>query len=151
MRACEATAGAKADLSGLLGVARRARELAYAPYSRFPVGAALLGKSGRVYTGCNVENASHPAGICAERCAVSKAVSEGERDFVAIAVVADSAGPCAPCGICRQVLVEFAPRMTVAMANLEGEMKVVLASELLPGAFSAGDLPSSKEGGPGEK
>jgi len=87
------------DDKDLIAHAKDAREHAYAPYSRFKVGAALQGRSGKVYTGCNVENASYPAGICAERCAVGKAVSEGEREFSAIAVVGDSEGPCAPCGI----------------------------------------------------
>lgn len=125
----------------LIAHAKEAREHAYAPYSRFKVGAALLGRSGRVYTGCNVENASYPAGICAERCAVGKAVSEGEREFEAIAVIGDSKGPCAPCGICRQVLFEFNPDMRVIMTNLEGNTLILAASELLPGAFGKTDLP----------
>jgi cytidine deaminase len=120
-----------------------AREYAYAPYSRFKVGAALLGKSGRVYTGCNVENASYPAGTCAERCAVGKAVSEGEREFTAIAVIGDSQGPCAPCGICRQVLCEFNPNMRVIMTNLVGDTLISAASELLPGAFTKTDFPDA--------
>jgi len=127
----------------LIACAREAREYAYAPYSCFQVGAALLGRSGRVYTGCNVENASYPAGTCAERCAVGKAVSEGEREFVAIAVIGDSQGPCAPCGICRQVLCEFNPDMRVIMTNLEGDTLILAASELLPGAFARTDLPDA--------
>ncbi|NLB73185.1 MAG: cytidine deaminase [Firmicutes bacterium] len=127
----------------LITHAREAREHAYAPYSRFKVGAALLGRSGRVYTGCNVENASYPAGTCAERCAVGKAVSEGEKEFVAIAVIGDSLGPCAPCGICRQVLCEFNPDMRVIMTNLEGDTLALVASELLPGAFTKTDLPDA--------
>ena len=124
----------------LIAQAKCARENAYAPYSRFQVGAALLGKSGKVYTGCNVENASYPAGMCAERCAVGKAVSEGEKEFVAIAVVGASPGPCAPCGICRQVLCEFNPDMRVIMTNLKGDTLVCDASQLLPGAFTGLDL-----------
>lgn len=139
------------DFSSLIELAKSARKHAYAPYSHFPVGAALLGKSGRVYTGCNVENASHPAGICAERCAVAKAVSEGEREFLAVAIVADSSGPCAPCGICRQVLVEFGPDMQVVMSNLKGDIRTLNASQLLPGAFGARDLSHAGEGGPGEE
>ena len=121
------------------GYERYAREQAYAPYSRFQVGAALLGRSGTVYTGCNVENASFPAGTCAERCAVGKAVSEGEKEFVAIAVIGDSEEPCAPCGICRQVLVEFNPDMKVIMTTCT-------ASQLLPGAFTRIDLPNEEDG-----
>jgi cytidine deaminase len=128
------------DDKNLIACAKEAREHAYAPYSRFQVGAALLGRSGRVYTGCNVENASYPAGTCAERCAVGKAVSEGEREFEAIAVIGDSEGPCTPCGICRQVLYEFSPAMRVIMVNLEGDTLISSASELLPGAFTKTDL-----------
>ena len=127
----------------LIAHAMEAREYAYAPYSRFKVGAALLGKSGRVYTGCNVENASYPAGTCAERCAVGKTVSEGEREFTAIAVNGDSQGPCAPCGICRQVLCEFNPNMRVIMTNLVGDTLISAASELLPGAFTKTDFPDA--------
>ena len=127
----------------LIAHAREAREYAYAPYSRFQVGAALLGRSGRVYTGCYVECASYPAGTCAERCAVGKAVSEGETEFTAIAVIGDSQGPCAPCGICRQVLCEFNPDMRVIMTNLEGDTLISAASELLPGAFTKTDLPDA--------
>ncbi|MDI7248398.1 MAG: cytidine deaminase [Bacillota bacterium] len=135
------------DHARLIELAREARERAYAPYSGFAVGAALLGRSGRVYTGCNVENASYPAGICAERCAVAKAVSEGEREFSAIAVVGDTDGPCAPCGICRQVLAEFGPDIQVVMTNLKGNVKVVAAADLLPGAFTGADMSRTSEGG----
>ncbi len=128
------------DPRKLIELAADVRRRAYTPYSGFPVGAALLGRSGRVYTGCNVENSSYPAGICAERAAVAKAVSEGERDFEAIAIVADSAKPCAPCGICRQVLAEFNPGMLVVMANVRGDARTVRASELLPDAFGATHL-----------
>jgi cytidine deaminase len=119
----------------LLAEARAARALAYAPYSRFAVGAALLGESGRIYRGCNVENASFGATICAERTAVVKAISEGERRFTALAVVADSPEPATPCGICRQVLAEFAPDMTVILGNLKGQAQVTTLSRLYPGAF----------------
>ncbi|MCR4401781.1 MAG: cytidine deaminase [Firmicutes bacterium] len=135
------------DHAGLIEIARAARERAYAPYSRFKVGAALLARSGRVYAGCNVENASYPAGICAERCAVAKAVSEGESEFSAIAVVGDTEGPCAPCGICRQVLAEFGTDIDVVMANLKGDVKVVRVEDLLPGAFTGRDMSPTAGGG----
>lgn len=124
------------DREALIAAAARVREHAYVPYSKFKVGAALLGASGRVYTGCNVENASSGATICAERTAVVKAVSEGERDFVALAVVTDVPQPASPCGICRQVLVEFNPELPVIMANLRGEYRVERVSGLLPQAFT---------------
>lgn len=139
------------DHARLIELAKGARERAYAPYSHFPVGAALLGRSGRVYTGCNVENASYPAGICAERCAVAKAVSEGEREFSAIAVVGDTEGPCAPCGICRQVLAEFGPDIQVIMANLKGNVRVLAAADLLPGAFTGADMSRTSGGGAREE
>lgn len=139
------------DHARLIELAKGARERAYAPYSHFPVGAALLGRSGRVYTGCNVENASYPAGICAERCAVAKAVSEGEREFSAIAVVGDTEGPCAPCGICRQVLAEFGSDIQVIMANLKGNVRVLAAADLLPGAFTGADMSRTSGGGAREE
>lgn len=129
-------AGQGYDRETLIAAARKAREYAYVPYSNFKVGAALLGRSGRVFTGCNVENASSGATICAERTAVVKAVSEGERDFVALAVVTDVPEPASPCGICRQVLVEFNPELPVIMANLAGEYRVETALGLLPYAFT---------------
>ena len=124
-------------------VARAAefRARAYAPYSGFAVGAALLTKSGRVYGGVNVENASYPVGICAERTAIAAAVTAGEREFEALAVIADSPEPCAPCGMCRQVLVEF-PIARVILANTAGDLRVLTPDELLPFAFGAVALPS---------
>lgn len=92
-------------------------------------------ESGLIYGGCNVENASHPAGRCAEQTAVQKAVSEGERHFTAIAVVADSPDVCLPCGVCRQVLTEFVSDMWVIMANIQGDVEVVTLSDLLPRPF----------------
>lgn len=130
----------------LLAKAAEARTKAYVPYSGFAVGAALLTGSGRVYTGCNVENASFGATICAERTAMVKAISEGERDFRAIAVIGDSAGPCRPCGVCRQVLVEFAPEARVYMANLKGDLSIMTSRELLPAAFTEVDV---RRGAPG--
>ena len=108
---------------------------AYAPYSGFRVGAALLAQSGKVYTGVNVENASFGATLCAERGAVAKAVSEGEQEFRALAV-ASSAGEAMPCGICRQVLMEFEPELRVITGKDEEHLESYSLQELLPGAFS---------------
>ncbi len=121
----------------LIEMARQARENAYAPYSEFRVGAALLSKSGKIYSAGNVENASTGAGICAERITVAMAVAAGEHDFEAIAVVGDTPEPIAPCGICRQSLIEFGKDIIVIMANLKGNAVVATASELLPMAFTA--------------
>ena len=123
----------------LIDLARQARKRAYTPYSHYKVGAALLGKSGTVYTGCNVENASYGHTVCAERTAVLKAVSEGETEFEAIAVVTKNGG--SPCGACRQVLAEFGLDTWVIVADETG--RVVSQStvgELLPGAFGPPDL-----------
>jgi cytidine deaminase len=118
----------------LLGTARKAREMAYAPYSRFQVGAAILGKSGRVFCGCNVENLSFGLTCCAERNAIFAAVSAGEREFEKIAVVADSKTPVTPCGACRQVLAEFCPELEIVTANLQGDQFAAKLTELLPRA-----------------
>lgn len=123
----------------LIDTAIHYRENSYSPYSKFKVGAAVLTKSGKVYGGCNIENASYPVTNCAERTAIFKAVSEGEKDIEAIAIVADTPGPCAPCGACRQVIAEFAIPRTI-MANLKGDAKVVSLAELLPFAFSDKDM-----------
>ena len=120
------------DFQPLLDAARLARDQAYAPYSRFAVGAALRTKSGRIFTGCNVENLSFGLTICAERSAVFSAVAAGERDFTALAVVADSRQPVTPCGACRQVLAEFAPALPVCSANLQGAVFESSIAELLP-------------------
>jgi len=117
----------------LIEAAGAAREHAYAPYSGFKVGAALATREGRVYSGCNVENASFGLSICAERVALFKAVSAGERDFTALALVADREDTY-PCGACRQVLAEFAPGLTVLLASRGGVRKTTLA-ELLPYGF----------------
>lgn len=125
----------------LVALARQAREQAYAPYSGFPVGAALLGRSGRVFTGCNVENAAYPLCMCAERTAVFKAVSEGEREFEAIAVVTFTGAT--PCGSCRQVLREFGGPdgdLRVIVADLEGNNRTFTIAELLPEAFTPDQL-----------
>ena len=123
----------------LIATAKEYRERAYVPYSKFKVGAAVLAKSGKIYGGCNIENASYPVTNCAERTAIFKAVSEGERELEAIAVIADTEDPCSPCGACRQVMAEFRiPR--IIMTNLKGDTKVVSLEELLPYAFSDKDL-----------
>jgi cytidine deaminase len=127
----------------LVAQARKARAQAYAPYSNFPVGAALLSRSGRVFTGCNVENASYPLTTCAERTAVAKAVSEGERSFEAIAVV--TATGASPCGACRQILREFAgPEgdLRVIIADLEGNTTTHTIADLLPEGFTPDQLGS---------
>jgi len=127
--------------SRLIQAATEARQWAYAPYSNYAVGAALLTASGRIYDGVNVENAAYPTGICAERVAVFNAVSEGERDFVAIAVVTANGG--SPCGSCRQVLAEFGLDIVVLIANLDGKViKETSVARLLPGAFRPKDLRS---------
>jgi cytidine deaminase len=122
----------------LVAQAIEARENAYAPYSNYKVGAALLAKSGQVYTGCNVENAVYPLTICAERVAVVKAVSEGERFFIAIAVASENGG--SPCGSCRQVLREFGERTVVLIADITGDYRETRVADLLPDSFSAKDL-----------
>ncbi len=128
----------------LMEAAATAREYSYSPYSGYRVGAALLGKSGNVYTGCNVENAGYTPTNCAERTAVFKAVSEGEREFAAIAVVGgagDTVDPaCTPCGVCRQVLAEFcSPDMPVILGTPE-EWRVLTLGDLLPLAFTGKNL-----------
>ncbi|MEX2160707.1 MAG: cytidine deaminase [Anaerolineales bacterium] len=129
----------KTQQADLLAAAQRARGQAYAPYSHYPVGAALLTASGKIYSGANVENAAYPDSICAERVAVFKAVTEGEREFLAIAVVTEDGGT--PCGSCRQVLAEFALAATVIIANDKGEvLRQDTVSDLLPGAFGPQNL-----------
>jgi len=127
----------------LLELATLARGRAYAPYSNFAVGAALLGVSGEVYLGCNIENSAYPAGICAERGAFAAAIAAGERDFVRLIVVADLDRPVSPCGICRQVISELAPQARIMLANLDGMVEETTAQLLLPGAFTATDLARS--------
>ena len=123
----------------LIDSAKKAQKNAYAPYSGFKVGAALLTKSGKIYTGCNVENASYGLACCAERNAVFKAISEGEKEFRAIAIMSDSAEPTAPCGACRQVLNEFAPNIKIIMTGLKGT-KISSLKKLLPCAFGPKSL-----------
>lgn len=119
----------------LLRAAEKAGKAAYAPYSHFQVGAALRGKSGRVYLGCNVENASYGAALCAERAAVAAAVTAGEREFESIAI-AGGQNPTLPCGICRQVLSEFSPEMTVICRGQTGGIEKFPLKSLLPHAFN---------------
>lgn len=119
----------------LLSEARKMLDFAYAPYSGFKVGAALIDSDGRIFAGCNVENASYGACCCAERTAAVKAVSEGSTSFKAIAVVSGKGGETFPCGICRQFLSEFSKDMTVILENNKGEPITCLLSELLPHSF----------------
>ncbi len=122
------------ERQSLIALANEARRQAYAPYSNYHVGAALRTKSGRIFTGVNVENAAYPDSICAERVAVFKAVSEGERDFDVIAVVTDNGGT--PCGSCRQVLAEFGLETVVLIADRNGNLvQETSVGDLLPGAF----------------
>ncbi len=120
--------------------AKRARDNAYAPYSNFKVGAAVVTKSGKIFTGCNIENASYGLTMCAERVAIFKAVSEGERDISSIVVVTDTNPPAAPCGACRQVIREFGKEIEVIMTNLKGDIIIKSLSELLPLDFGPEDL-----------
>ena len=113
---------------------------AYAPYSGFRVGAAILGVDGRVFEGCNVENASYPAGICAERGAVASAVAHGVHDFAAIVIVTEAESPTPPCGICRQVLMEFAPQLAVLSVTRSGAEAQWSMPDLLPHAFTPTSL-----------
>ena len=127
------------EIQKLMDCAIKARKNAYSPYSHFAVGAALLCEDGTLYEGCNIENASYGLTNCAERTAIFKAVSEGHIKFKALAVVADTEGPCAPCGACRQVMAEFKIPLVI-MGNLMGNIKIVTIEELLPFSFSECDV-----------
>ena len=119
----------------LITAAKKAMEFAYAPYSNFKVGAALLSADGNVYTGCNIENSSYGATNCAERTAIFKAISEGEKDFTKIAIVSSEGKETFPCGICLQVMAEFMPKGIIILENENGEIKEYLVSDFLPLAF----------------
>lgn len=134
------------DDTALMAEAEAARAAAYAPYSQFRVGAALLCEDGTVQRGVNVENASYPAGICAERTAVAAAVAGGRQRFVAVAVAGPAGVALTPCGICRQVLSEFAPdgALRVVMRDAAGGLVSTRIAAMLPGAFGAGDLAAGR-------
>lgn len=128
------------DYKILLKKANEAMEKAYVPYSKFKVGAAVLTKSGHIYTGCNIENASYGATNCAERTAIFKAVSEGETEIAAIAIVGSNRRFTYPCGICRQVISEFMHQGDFIFENASGEVKVVPFEEIFPYSFTKDDL-----------
>ena len=128
------------DYEPLVQAALKARGAAYAPYSKFRVGAALQTADGQVFTGCNVENAAYSPSICAERVAVAKAVEAGARNFVAIAIATATNPPATPCGVCRQVLREFTRELTVICVNPSGDRRELWLSDLLPHSFSKRDL-----------
>ncbi len=123
------------EIKELIEAAKKAREKAFAPYSNFKVGAALQTKSGKIFTGCNIENSSYGLTLCAERVAIFKAVSEGEREFTSIAVVADTEELTPPCGSCRQIMWEFCGNVPVILANMKEATETMQMSELLPRAF----------------
>ena len=118
----------------LIAAAKTVRLNAYAPYSQFLVGAALLTESGEIFTGCNVENISYGLTICAERVALGAAVAQGHKAFHMIAIVADTASPVSPCGACRQVMAEFAPDLKIVLTNLQGGIERFTMADLLPRA-----------------
>lgn len=141
MCAVSARAGAEVRVRAALRErAEAAMEHAYAPYSGFRVGAALLGTDGSVVEGCNVENAAYPAGICAERAAVAAAVARGVRSYTAIVIFTEADVPTPPCGMCRQVLVEFAPQLEVVSITRSGAQAQWSMSDLLPAAFTPTSL-----------
>ena len=125
----------------LIKEAKLAMDKAYVPYSKFKVGAALLTEDGKLYHGCNVENAAYSMCNCAERTALFSAYANGDRDFKILAVIADTDGPVSPCGACRQAISELCRKdMKVVLTNLAGDIKEITVEELLPGAFSPEDL-----------
>jgi cytidine deaminase len=132
--------GSRDDIAGLIAAAQAAMTRAYAPYSGFRVGSALQADDGRVFDGCNVENSSFPAGICAERSAIANAVVSGARAFSTIVVATEADQPTPPCGICRQVLVEFAPEMTVISVTAGGARAQWSLRDLLPAPFTPASL-----------
>lgn len=128
------------QIKELIVIAKKAREQSYSPYSKFPVGAALLCRDGTIYTGTNIENASYSLTNCAERTAIFKAISEGNSQYRAIAVVADTDRPVPPCGACRQVIHEFCDDIVIIISNIKDDYKVFKIKDLLPGAFSRKDM-----------
>jgi cytidine deaminase len=128
------------DYEVLIIAAKQSRENAHAAYSNFRVGAALRASSGRIFGGCNVENATYGLTVCAERVAILKAISEGERGFDAIAVVADTDSLTAPCGACRQLIWEFCGDVPVILANLKGKVETIAMRDLFPTPFDASSL-----------
>jgi cytidine deaminase len=128
------------DHEVLITAAKQSRENAHAPYSNFRVGAALRASSGRIFGGCNVENATYGLTVCAERIAIFKALSEGERNFDAIAVVTDTAKLTPPCGACRQLIWEFCGDVPVILANLQGQSETMQMCELFPKPFDSSNL-----------
>ena len=133
------------DIESLIEAAKRARMQSVAPFSNFQVGAAVKTASGKVYTGCNVESASYGLTVCAERVAIWKALSEGERQFTDLAVVADTETLTPPCGTCRQIIWEFARGAKIVFANLEGKTEEFQIADLLPRAFDARFLKKSND------
>lgn len=121
----------------LIDAARDVREIAFAPYSKFRVGAAVETEDGEIYTGCNVESASYGLTVCAERVAIWKGISEGEKKFSRIAVVVDTEDLTPPCGVCRQIIWEFCGDVPVVLSNLQGKTETIQMSELLPRAFDS--------------
>ncbi|MCM2532948.1 cytidine deaminase [Neobacillus pocheonensis] len=129
------------EIKLLIDQAIEARKQAYTPYSNFQVGAAVLTKNSHIFLGCNIENASYGLTNCAERTAIFKAISEGEKDIEAIVIVGDTDGPISPCGACRQVMAEFCDENTkVILTNLKGDVVETSIKQLLPGFFSSKDL-----------
>lgn len=129
-----------------LNEALNAMGMAYVPYSKFPVGAALITEDGKVYQGCNIENSSYGLSNCAERTAIFKAVSVGERAFKALVITGETEGPISPCGACRQVIAEFcAPTMPVYLTNTTGALFETTVEQLLPGAFTKEDLAHARK------
>lgn len=128
------------SLNALRAAAEAARANAYCPYSHFPVGAALEAEDGRVFVGCNVENAAFPAGICAERSALAAAVAAGARKFRSVVIVSSASHPTPPCGICRQALVEFAPALDVVSFSASGKAERWSMTDLLPAPFMPASL-----------
>ncbi len=125
----------------LIEEAKKARNKAYTPYSKFKVGAAVVTKSGKIFHGCNIENAAYSMCNCAERTALFSAYAHDEKEFTTMAVIADTPGPVSPCGACRQVISELCSKdMVVILSNLQGDVQEITVKDLLPGAFSAEDL-----------